>query len=274
MPARLVAISVSAPSAATGRDGVALRAACAEGLVEVEAEGADEAVEPADRDLAAAQRGGALDVEAALAQPGLQGARGEVDEVARDVEVQPLVAKDLGLDGVRVGHSDDNNPAGDEKARCLANRLARIRQVLERVPEDDGGPLPLDFGDRAIDDVGVAGVGLEAHDLAAAGTQRVDQHTFAGADIEDRAVGRDLVYAPGLRGAGPAEQCVTKRGEAAPGVGPVPGAIGGAKRVIVGPGVGRCRAAARADDAALAPLGVAAERHLAPGAGGRRRGDS
>ena len=74
----------------------------AEGLVQVGLAGqqADEALEPADHDLAAPHERHALDLEPAVTQSATKAPRREVGEVARHVEVQPLVAEGLRLHAV------------------------------------------------------------------------------------------------------------------------------------------------------------------------------
>ena len=80
--------------------------------------------------------------------------------------MKPAVAEDAGLEAGPVGDRDHDTPRY-QQACCLADRRPRRRQVLQGVPEDHGGPLPipLDLGERDVADVGAAGVALEPRTL-------------------------------------------------------------------------------------------------------------
>ena len=96
----------------------------AEGLVQVRLAGqqADEALQPADHDLSAPHERHALDLEPAVTQSTTKALRREVDEVARHVEVQPLVAEGLRLHAALFGTAMTTTPPG--RSRRAAWRMA------------------------------------------------------------------------------------------------------------------------------------------------------
>src|SRR5581483_10468654 len=104
---------------------------------------AHEAVQPADRDLAAAQLRDALQLESEELEAGHEALPGEVHQVTREVEREPAVAERRGLEAVAVRHGYHQHAAGAQQAGGVTERIAGVGEVLERVPEDDRRPLAL-----------------------------------------------------------------------------------------------------------------------------------
>ena len=82
--------------------------------------------------------------------------------MARRVQVQPAIAERARLQAVAVGHRHDHDAARRQQARRVADRLARLGQVLERVPEHDRRPLAVDRLDRLVAEVRAGRGALEA----------------------------------------------------------------------------------------------------------------
>src|SRR3954468_21577413 len=82
-------------------------------LIEVEVpwQRADEALQPADNDLAAADPADAHDLPAVFLETGDQRLGRQVDQVPRQVEREPVVPEDPCLQTGRVRHRDEDAPA-------------------------------------------------------------------------------------------------------------------------------------------------------------------
>jgi hypothetical protein len=98
---------------------------------------AHQAVDPSEDDLPAPQVADSLDPQPEGLDLGQQGRGAQVDEMARQVEGKPAIAEDAGLEAGRIGHRNDQHPAGGHKPRCMAQRPGRLAEMLKRVPEDD-----------------------------------------------------------------------------------------------------------------------------------------
>jgi hypothetical protein len=77
-------------------------------------------------------------VEARAHQQPAQPVSREVHPVARRVQMQPALARDLGLHGREVGHADQQQPAGAQPSTHRDERGWRVVQMLEHVPHHGG----------------------------------------------------------------------------------------------------------------------------------------
>ena len=78
---------------------------------------ADDAVQPAEQHLAAAQVTHPLDPEPEGLDLGQQRRGADVDQVARQVQREPAVTEQPRLQARRVGHGDDEDPARHDQRR-------------------------------------------------------------------------------------------------------------------------------------------------------------
>src|SRR5713101_6648094 len=107
-----------------------------------------------------------------------------MDEVTRQVQMKPAVAEGPCLKAVGVRNCDHDHATAAQEPGRGADRLAGFRKVLERVPEDDRGPLSLDLLERVIAQVWTLRVALEADRLSTPAPQGVDQDAVAGAHVQ------------------------------------------------------------------------------------------
>ncbi len=119
-----------------------------------------------------------------------------MNEVQRRVEVQPAVAEGPRLQTVRFGTATTSTPPGSSSRAASSIGVPGVGQVLERVPEDDCGPLPLEVAQGLVPHVRAARIALQADRLAPVTTQRIDQHTLTRPHVEHRPGGRDPVTRP------------------------------------------------------------------------------
>src|SRR5687768_4110164 len=98
-------------------------------------------MEPSEDDVPAAIVAYPIDGEAEIAHGRYQRVSRDVDEVAGEIEVEPAIAEHARLEARRVRDRNDEDPARLEHAHRLSQRADRRGYVLERVPEDDRGPL-------------------------------------------------------------------------------------------------------------------------------------
>jgi hypothetical protein len=187
--------------------------------------------------------------------------------MAREVEREPAVPERLRLPRADVGHADDEDAAGHEQLRRAPQSLARGAQVLERMPEDDGGVGTLERLDLAGAEVGAGRLALEAGGRTPEPPQRVDEHAVASAHVEDGPRRRDAVKAPGEAAAEAPQDEVPGAREAAGGRA-VPVAVGGLELGVGRPRIGGVGAAAPAAQPAAEAL-CAVQRGLAPRTGRR-----
>jgi hypothetical protein len=111
------------------------------------------------------------------------------------IECQPAVSEYLGLKAVGVRNRDYENSSGLEQRDRSVDRLARMAQVLERMPEHDGGPFAVDVRQLGCQHVGPRRFTLESERLTAVCGERVDQCSIAGPDIQHRAGRCDSIEA-------------------------------------------------------------------------------
>ena len=97
----------------------------------------------------------------------------------------------------------------------MAQRPGRLAEVLQRMPEDDCRPLPVDLFDLGVADVRSGCVRLKTDGFAAAAHEGFHESPVAGSDIENRAGRQDLVQTMGERRARAAQHLVPKTGEPA-----------------------------------------------------------
>jgi hypothetical protein len=143
-----------------------------------------------------------------------------VDQVAGQVEVEPAVPERPRLEAGGVGHGDQQGAARREVPAGMVDRPPGAGEVLERVPEDDGRPLPVQLGHVGVGHVGAGRAAFQAEGLAPACGQGIEEGPVPGSDVEHAARRRQLVDAPGEAGAGAAQHGVADPREA-PGLRPV-----------------------------------------------------
>ena len=287
----------AAQSAATGRSSDARRRStqprraaaealapglgAAHRLVEVEAarELADEAVEPADDDLARrGRRRSARPRTRARSSPGQRLVGREVDEVARDVEVEPARRRTPPPAGCRCSgprrRSRRPGEAGGPPRGSRRPAPGRCSSACQRITAAQV-PSPSTCVERLVAEVrSMAELRSRPDRLAATVVQRVDQRAVAGADVEDRPRRRDLVDPRGEQAAGAAEERVAGEREALPG-----GRAGTSRRrrARAPPGRATGRSSPRRRPRSLAgrlSRGRRVEVRAAPGAGRRRLSSS
>ena len=194
--------------------------------------------------------------------------------MAREVEREPALLEEPRLEAVGVRRRDHEDAAWLQQLGGTTERLGGMRQVFERVPEDDGGEIaPVEVRDVGRLDVGAGRDELEAERVASLPAQRVEQRAVPGADVQHGAGRRDLVEPSGERAARALEEGVAGTGEA-PAGGPVPPLVGTLERRLRGPRVGRGGAAALAAHHSARARGTLRQLGVAPRAvrGGRVRG--
>jgi hypothetical protein len=222
---------------------VAGRGAADRGVeVRVAGQGADQPVQPPERDLPAAQAADGLDPQPEVGEATQEGRRRDVDEVPGRVEGEPPLAEQPRLQARRVGQRHDEQAAGAQQGPRVVERGARPAQVLEAVPEDDRS-----VGARVIEEVAV--LALEAAGLTTAAAQGVDEPALAGAHVEDR-TGRGKAVDPARRQRAAASQQGVPGAAEAPRRGPVGGGVGGVELGVARPRIGRHGSAGRAAQAA------------------------
>jgi hypothetical protein len=227
-------------------------------------------VDPPEDDLPAPQVANPLHPQPQRLQLGQQGLRVQVNQVPRQVEGQPAVAEDPGLQAGRVRHGDDKRSAGDEQGGRVAQRASGLAEVLKRMPEDDGRPGPVHLVDLGVADVRPGGVRLKADGLTPAAHEGLDEGPVAGSHVQHRAGWQDRVQATGKRRASAAKHPVAEAGEPAR-LRAVPIGVGRAQLVVARPGRRGGHAAAGAPHPAGETAIGAVEPVLAPGALGARR---
>lgn len=254
-------------------DGLA-RFTAADGVVEVwmAREQADDAVQPAEQHLAAAQVTHPLHPEPQGLDLGQQRPGTDVDQVAGQVEGQPAVPEQPRLQARRVGHGDDEHPAGGDERRRVAQRPDRPPQVLKRMPEDHRGPGAghLLEVDCAHVRAGAGRVGIDAGGFPAVPQEGPDERPVAGPHVEHRPRRQNPVQAGGQRRPGAPQHRVADTGEPAR-LGPVPGRVCAGELPVARPRRRGRHPAARAQDPAGPALVTIAEPSPAPRAllGGR-----
>ena len=123
---------------------------------------ADDPVQPAEHDLAAAQVADALDPQARALGLGRAAPPPGRARDGAEGRVEPPVAEQAGLQAARFGIAITIEPAGLEQPRRPRDR-ARRPQVLERVPEDERRPTRASACEtRAGAHVGAEGLALQA----------------------------------------------------------------------------------------------------------------
>ena len=115
--------------------------------------------------------------------------------------MQPSVAERGRLQALAVGDGDGDDAAGLEQAGGLADRVAGLGQMLERVPEDHRRPFAAHVLQRVVADV--RAVGSRSRPVASRpAMQCVEQRAVAGADVENRPGRGDRVEPRGRAGRG------------------------------------------------------------------------
>src|SRR6516164_7402476 len=99
-----------------------------------------------------------------------------MDQVAWQIEGEPAVPEQPGLEARRVGHGNDEYPAGHDEIRRVPQRPDRPAKVLKRMPEDDRGPDAGHFLELDVAHVGVGSgrVRIDAGRLPAVPPEGVD----------------------------------------------------------------------------------------------------
>jgi hypothetical protein len=246
---------------------VLARLAAPDGVIQVGMPGqqADEAVRPPEQDLSTAQVAHPLDLEPQRLELGDQRARADVHQVPWQVQVQPSVAEQPGLEAGRVGHGDDQHPAGNEQVRGVPQRPDRLAEVLERVPEDNRRPgagdvlEPHGAHGRMI----VRRVRVDADRLPAMPPERGDEGPVAGADVKDRSARQGLVQLTRQGRPGALERLIAHPAEPAR-LRSIPARVRRAELFVTWPRRRRGHAAPRAPDPARQVLVVAVKAVTAP----------
>ncbi len=109
-----------------------------------------------------------------------------VHEMARQVEREPAISEEPGLEAGGVGHRDDQHAARLEQSGGMADHLTGVAQMLERMPEDHAREAALDLAHVGADDVVALRGALDADRLASPRAQCGEQRAVARADVEDR----------------------------------------------------------------------------------------
>ena len=185
--------------------------------------------------------------------------------MARQVEGKPAVAEGTGLKAGRIGHRDDQRPAGGQERCRMTQRPGRLAEVLQGMPEDDRRPVPVHLFDLGVADVRPGCVRLETDGFPAAAHEGPDEGPVAGSHVEDRARRQDPVQAMGQRRARAAKHLVPETGEPAR-LRAVPVSVRRAQLLVAWPGQRRRHAAAGAPHPAGKILVGAVEPAIAPGA--------
>jgi hypothetical protein len=76
-------------------------------------------------------------LESAIRNQSIERTQREMKQVSRQVEVKPRRAGPPRLQAREVGNGNDDAPTWPKNAVNFVERLARIRQVLEHMPQDD-----------------------------------------------------------------------------------------------------------------------------------------
>jgi hypothetical protein len=175
----------------------------------------DQAVEPAEDDLTSTPVAHALNCEVERAEPVGQSPGWDVDQMARGVEREPVVAERSRLETVEVRGRNHQDPTASQQAGRALQLGTGIGEMLERVPEDDRRPAVVELLEATRGDVGTVGFSLDTEDASPASSERVEQRTIAGADVEDRTVRGDAVEPAGELAPRTSKDGVAKAPEAA-----------------------------------------------------------
>lgn len=195
-------------------------------------------MQPTEEDLAAAQVADPLDAQAAGVESIQQRTARQMDEMPGEVQAEPAVAEHARLDAARVGRRDDDDTIPVKHAHSLLDRLSRLLQVLERVPEDDRPPGALaQAADVHPVVVGVSVVALEPDRRPPSIPERIEQRPIPRPDIEDRARRRDPIEASGQRRSEAPQQGIAETREASS-LGAVPATVGALELYLRRPRIG------------------------------------
>jgi hypothetical protein len=201
-----------------------------------------------------------LDLEAARAHELAQRQHREVEEMARQVEVEPGRPTPASLRAREVRHGHDQATARPQDPMRLDQGRARIDEVLEHVPDHDLvemvrleariGEAPRDADLRAR--IGAArgfGALLHAVDLEAPVGQRAEDHASAATHVEDaRARPQRTRQESDVARADEADEPLDRAAELRPGLSVVLVGIEAAQRARVRLGMDAARSAALAYD--------------------------
>src|SRR5947207_2321941 len=136
-----------------------------------------------------------------------------MDKMPWKIERKPPITEHSCLQATRVRHGDYQNSVGCQQGCRLADALPRIRQVLKRMPNDNGGPRTVYLGKVSCAYVGPERFALQPQRLTAATFQGIEQCSVTGADIEHGAGRGNTVEASRETGAGAAQDRVTEARE-------------------------------------------------------------
>ena len=179
-----------------------------------------------------------------------------------------------------VGHRHDHDPAGRQQPRGVPDRLPRLGQMLERVPEHDRRPLAVHLLDRLVGE-GPRGAAARSSPVAA-------RPRLASASISVPSPAPTSSTGPGgaiassragQAAARAAQQLVAEDAEAPARRRPIPRAVGAAQLLVGGPGIARRRAArprsgsGRSARTAASPSGAPHQTHARVIADSGRRAD-
>ena len=92
----------------------------------------------------------------------------------------------------------------------MAQSLGGPAEVFQGVPEDDRSPGSAYLLDPGVAKVRPGGVRLKADGFAAVAREGLHEGPVAGSHIENGAWRQCPVQAPGQRGAGPAQHCISQ----------------------------------------------------------------
>jgi hypothetical protein len=193
--------------------------------------------------------------------------------MAGQVERQPVVAEESGLEASSIRHGHDKQTTGDKKRRGMAQSHGWPAKVLKRMPEDDRGPGTAHIFDFGVTNVGSGCMRLQTDGLAAVPHEGRGQSSIAGPHIEDWAWRQYPLQPGGKRAAGAPKHNVSEARESA-GRGAIPGVIGLSQLCIAWPRRSGRHGAPGAQYPAVTPVISAVEPVATPSAfdGGRRRG--
>jgi hypothetical protein len=141
----------------------------------------------------------ALDhVEARPLEQQVQAAGREVDEMPPRVEVEPPVTAETRLQAVEVRRADEEAACRRKPAVNTLERRARIVEVLEHVPEDDGvirvfrelellDPVPDDLDSVQVPRRDHFAERFDGRHAVTGAGKRSGEASVAGAEVEDAA---------------------------------------------------------------------------------------
>lgn len=119
-----------------------------------------------------------------------------MDEMAREVERQPAFPEQPRLEAVGIRHGDHEHALASQQADRAFELRTGVGQVLQRMPEDDRGPLPPDVVKSDRPQIGPSRLSFQTQRGTSAAPESVEQRTVTRSDVEHGSGRCDPVKSP------------------------------------------------------------------------------